>query len=79
MENENLIPEEEVSILTMTDENGADVIELNFSCPNMAEGGLGSDIGQVPELVERFEKRVIAINEGLVVHDGMDGYFSYEG
>ena len=31
------------------------------------------------ELVERFEKRVIAINEGLVVHDGMDGYFNYEG
>ena len=35
-------------------ENGADVIELNFSCPNMADGGLGSDIGQVPELVGRF-------------------------
>ena len=35
-------------------DNGADAIELNFSCPNMAEGGLGSDIGQVPELVERF-------------------------
>ena len=35
-------------------ENGADAIELNFSCPNMADGGLGSDIGQVPELVERF-------------------------
>ena len=35
-------------------ENGADAIELNFSCPNMAEGGLGSDIGQIPELVERF-------------------------
>ncbi len=35
-------------------ENGADVVELNFSCPNMADGGLGSDIGQVPELVERF-------------------------
>ena len=34
--------------------NGADAIELNFSCPNMAEGGLGSDIGQVPELVERY-------------------------
>ena len=30
------------------------------------------------DLVERFEKRVIAINEGLVVHDGMDGYFNYE-
>ena len=35
-------------------ENGADVIELNFSCPNMMEEGLGSDIGQQPELVERF-------------------------
>ncbi|ORT99361.1 Dihydropyrimidine dehydrogenase (NADP+) [Anaerovibrio sp. JC8] len=35
-------------------ENGADVIELNFSCPNMMDWGLGSDIGQVPELVERF-------------------------
>ena len=38
------------------EENGADAIELNFSCPNMAEGGLGSDIGQVPELVERFTR-----------------------
>ena len=37
-------------------ENGADAVELNFSCPNMAEGGLGSDIGQVPELVERFTR-----------------------
>ena len=36
------------------EEAGADAVELNLSCPNMAEGGLGSDIGQVPELVERF-------------------------
>ena len=36
------------------EENGADAIELNFSCPNMAEGGLGSDIGQDPALVERY-------------------------
>ena len=36
------------------EENGADAIELNFSCPNMMDEGLGSDIGQVPELVERF-------------------------
>jgi len=27
------------------------------------------------DLVERFGKRVIAINEGLIVHDGMDGYY----
>ena len=38
----------------LCEENGADAIELNFSCPNMMEEGLGSDIGQVPELVERF-------------------------
>ena len=38
----------------LCEENGADAVELNFSCPNMAEGGLGSDIGQVPELVEHF-------------------------
>ena len=30
------------------------------------------------ELVERFEKRVIAIDEGVVVHDGMDGFVNYE-
>ena len=29
-------------------------------------------------LVDRFTKRVIAINEGKVVSDGMDGYYSYE-
>ena len=29
-------------------------------------------------LVERFPKRVIAIDEGLIVHDGMDGYYQYE-
>ncbi|MDO4417943.1 MAG: NAD-dependent dihydropyrimidine dehydrogenase subunit PreA [Eubacteriales bacterium] len=38
----------------LCDENGADAVELNFSCPNMKDEGLGSDIGQVPELVELF-------------------------
>ena len=46
--------EEWGELARLCQENGADAIELNFSCPNMAEGGLGSDIGQVPELVERF-------------------------
>ena len=36
------------------EENGADAIELNFSCPNMTEVGLGSDIGQAPDLVEHY-------------------------
>ncbi len=30
------------------------------------------------ELVERFNNRVISINEGLIVSDGMDGYYHYE-
>lgn len=33
---------------------GADAVELNFSCPNMEEKGVGVDIGQDPELVRRF-------------------------
>ena len=40
----------------LCEENGADAIELNFSCPNMAEGGLGSDIGQNNALVERLTR-----------------------
>ena len=30
------------------------------------------------DLVDRFAKRVIAIDEGLIVSDGMDGYYSHE-
>ena len=30
------------------------------------------------ELVNAFSKRVVAIEDGQVVSDGMDGYFSYE-
>jgi len=30
------------------------------------------------DLVERFDKRVIAIDEGVVISDGMDGYYRYE-
>ena len=35
---------------------GADAVELNFSCPNMAEDGTGSDVGQIPELVEIYTR-----------------------
>lgn len=33
---------------------GADALELNFSCPNMEEKGMGVDIGQDPDAVRRF-------------------------
>lgn len=39
-------------------EAGADIIECNFSCPHMAANGLGSDVGQNPELVAAFTKAV---------------------
>ena len=29
-------------------------------------------------LVDRFTKRVVAINNGKVISDGMDGYYNYE-
>lgn len=35
-------------------EAGADVVELNFSCPNMEKKGVGVDIGQDPDAVRRF-------------------------
>jgi len=39
-------------------DNGADVIECNFSCPNMEDAALGVTIGQSRELVYRFTKAV---------------------
>lgn len=38
------------------DKAGADVIELNFSCPNMEDSSLGKTIGQSEEQVERFTR-----------------------
>lgn len=38
------------------DEAGADVIELNFSCPNMEDESMGMFIGQSEELIEKFTR-----------------------
>lgn len=35
-------------------EAGADMIECNFSCPQMTSHAMGSDVGQSPELVENI-------------------------
>lgn len=37
---------------------GADALELNFSCPNMVEGGTGCAVGQDELLIERFTRAV---------------------
>ena len=36
------------------EEAGADILELNFSCPNMTKDGMGSDVGTDPELVTKY-------------------------
>ncbi|MCR4855030.1 MAG: NAD-dependent dihydropyrimidine dehydrogenase subunit PreA [Erysipelotrichaceae bacterium] len=38
----------------LIDKECADALELNFSCPNMTENETGSDVGQIPELVEKY-------------------------
>lgn len=35
-------------------EAGADIIECNFSCPQMTSGAMGSDVGQNPDLVKKY-------------------------
>ncbi|MBE9477049.1 MAG: tRNA-dihydrouridine synthase, partial [Proteobacteria bacterium] len=41
------------NILAAVEDTGADGIELNFGCPHgMAERGMGSAVGQVPEYIE---------------------------
>lgn len=46
--------EEWTELAGLCESNGADLVELNFSCPNMVYEGAGTSIGQVPELVERY-------------------------
>lgn len=39
-------------------EIGADIIECNFSCPQMTSHAMGSDVGQNPELVKKYSAAV---------------------
>lgn len=46
--------EEWTKLAVLMEENGADIIECNFSCPQMVGKNVGSDVGTNPELVEKF-------------------------
>ena len=46
--------EEWTELARLSEEAGADIIECNFSCPHMSAHGMGSDVGQDPELVKRY-------------------------
>ena len=49
-----LTEEEWVALAKKAEEAGCDAVELNFSCPQMKHHGMGSDVGQSPELVKIF-------------------------
>ena len=48
--------EEWTSLAKRCEEAGVDIIECNFSCPQMARNGMGSDVGQNIDLVSRYVK-----------------------
>ena len=58
--------EEWALLASMAEKAGADMVECNFSCPQMTEKGTGSDVGQNPELVEHYT-RVVKSATGLPV------------
>ena len=46
--------EEWIKLAKMAEKAGCDAVELNFSCPQMKHEGMGSDVGQSPELVKTY-------------------------
>lgn len=50
--------EEWTELARLSEEAKCDIIECNFSCPHMSENGMGSDVGQRPEVVEQYVKAV---------------------
>lgn len=46
--------EDWVRLAKMAEQAGCDAVELNYSCPQMRMTGMGSDVGQDPELVTFF-------------------------
>ena len=56
--------EQWIELARMAEEAGCDAVELNFSCPQMRLAGMGSDVGQNPELVlfyTAYVKRSVSI------------------
>ena len=46
--------EEWARLARMAEAAGCNAVELNFSCPQMKHKGMGSDVGQSPELVKTY-------------------------
>ena len=50
--------EEWIQLAKMCEQAGVDLIEGNFSCPQMTSHAMGSDVGSDPKLVERYSRAV---------------------
>lgn len=60
-------PDEWHELVQKVQPAGPDMIELNLSCPHMAEGGIGSAIGQDPKLAGDVTKWVKEVAEVPVI------------
>ena len=79
--------EQWIELAKMAEAAGVDAVELNFSCPQMRIAGMGSDVGQDPELVTfytAYVKRSVSIpvipkmtpNITLMSNPAMGAYFA---
>lgn len=79
--------EDWIVLAKMAEQAGVDAIELNFSCPQMRLAGMGSDVGQNPELVAcytSYVKRAVSIpviakmtpNITNINHPALSAYFA---
>ena len=50
--------EDWIELARRAEASGCDAVELNFSCPQMRLSGMGSDVGQNPELVTLYTQLV---------------------
>nr|WP_315024716.1 NAD-dependent dihydropyrimidine dehydrogenase subunit PreA [uncultured Aminipila sp.] len=55
--------EEWRELAKMCDQAGADLIEGNFSCPQMTSHAMGSDVGTNPELVKSYCEAVVSVTK----------------
>jgi len=76
-----------MELAKMAEQAGCDAVELNFSCPQMRMTGMGSDVGQNPELVAIYTivvKRAVKIpvipkmtpNITHIIHPAMAAFFA---
>ncbi len=75
MENENLLPEEEVSILTLTDENGQDV---NFEYLDCIDYEGKEYLVLMPESDDEAENDEVVILEVEPVDEEVENYLSVD-